>query len=66
MSKLRYKVMHKGGSYVDQNGEEKNRWNQVGSIFESENGKFSMKLELLPVGTEGPLFFSLFEPNRRD
>jgi hypothetical protein len=61
----RYEVCARVGEYTDRDGNTKSRWQQCGAVFEKD-GRFSLKLDSLPVGNEWNGFFSLFEPRRND
>ena len=67
-SKIIYNVVAKTGSYVDREGNQKNRWTKCGIVLQNDQGQCSMKLEQLPVGMASEdgsagLWFSLFEPD---
>ena len=66
MSRVKYDVLARTGTYTNAGGEEKSRWMKCGVVFENEKGYLSLKLEGIPVGQEWSGFFSLFEPKRRD
>lgn len=62
MAKLKYEVVATVGSYPDkQTGEQKKKYQRIGSIFEGDKG-FSLKLDCVPVGKEWNGWASLFEP----
>lgn len=48
------------GNYTDSEGNEKTRWTTLGALFEKDNGKMSLKLESMPVGTEWDGWASVF------
>ena len=48
------------GSY-ESNGETKKRYVNVGTLFQYEDGGFSLKIESLPVGGEWNGFISFFD-----
>lgn len=49
------------GSYTDENGNNKNRYNKVGAWFQNnESGAISVKLEVLPMPSENGCWISLF------
>ena len=51
-----------GKKYTDKTtGEEKTQWVKCGVVFEKD-GKTSILLEMLPVGVQGPMWFSIMEP----
>ena len=53
-----------GNKYTNAQGEEKTSWKNIGAVFEKD-GKFSIKLESIPVG-EWNGWASLFEPRPKD
>lgn len=60
MSKPVFDAMVKTGSYKDRDGNDKNRWLKIGSVFEGEKG-LSMLLDCVPVGVQAPVWVSFFE-----
>ena len=54
------------GTYKDRNGDEKKRYANVGTVFENEDGRLSLKLDTVPVGQEWSGWISFFEPKDRD
>jgi hypothetical protein len=48
MSKLVYEITAVVGKYTNQSGEQKNRYQRIGSIIETKNG-LMMKLDQMPV-----------------
>jgi hypothetical protein len=63
---IRFEAVVKTGTYTDNQGNEKARYQRVGTVFENEKGLY-MKLEALPVGVpEWNGFISFFEPKPRD
>lgn len=61
---IQYEVMASTGTYTDKNGQEKRRWLKCGIVMSTKTGGLAMKLEAVPVGSDG--WFSLFEPKARD
>jgi hypothetical protein len=58
------------GEYTTQSGETKKRWANVGSMFESDDGRIYVKLEVMPfpkIGKDGSpeLWISFFDPKDR-
>lgn len=49
MSKLRYEVRAKTGTYKAQDGTEKTAYAKIGVVLQSEKG-FMLKIESIPVG----------------
>lgn len=54
------------GKYTDRQGNEKKRYINVGSVFESDEGHLSLKLDAVPVGQEWSGWISFFVPKERD
>lgn len=48
MSKLVYEITASVGKYTNQAGEQKNRYQRIGSVIETKNG-LMMKLDQMPV-----------------
>jgi hypothetical protein len=48
MSKLVYEITAVVGKYTNQTGEQKNRYQRIGSIIDTKNG-LMMKLDQMPV-----------------
>jgi len=61
---IAYEVMASTGSYTDKNGDEKRRWMKCGIVMTTKTGGLALKLEAVPVGSDG--WFSLFEPKAKD
>lgn len=38
------------GKYTDNQGQEKNRYQTVGSMFKRDDGTFALKIDCIPVG----------------
>jgi hypothetical protein len=63
-----YDVAVKTGSYTDKNGEEKGRYENVGSVWKGDNGEYMvMKRTFNPAGVpfkdgSDSIFLSLFVP----
>ena len=60
--KKKYDAVATVGKYKNNQGEEKKRYLNVGTVFENEKGQLSMKLEALPIGTEWTGWVSFYEP----
>jgi hypothetical protein len=52
MAKLVYDVVVIVGKFINENKQEKNRYQRIGSVIETKTG-LSMKLDAIPVGAEG-------------
>ena len=53
----------RSGSYKDQNGNDKGRYEKVGTMFENEQGQISMLMTMVPLcnfGKEGGVWLSFF------
>ena len=61
---IQYEVMASTGTYTDKNGQEKKRWVKCGIVMSTKSGGLALKLETMPVGSDG--WFSLFEPKPRN
>jgi hypothetical protein len=57
---VKYEVIASTGTYKNKQNEEKKRWLKCGVVMETKNGGLAMKLEALPVGSDG--WFTLTEP----
>ena len=57
---VKYEVIAATGTYKNKQGEEKKRWLKCGVVMETKNGGLAMKLEAVPVGSDG--WFTLTEP----
>ena len=71
MSK-KYDVVARVGSYTDQNGQEKGRFENVGAVITNQNGGFNLLLKktfnpagLAEEGKES-IILSLYEPQQKD
>ena len=62
MSK-KFDVVAITGKYQDRDGNEKNRYTNIGVVIETSKG-LSLKLESVPVGWDG--WAGLYEPKERD
>lgn len=66
-SRKKYDAVATVGTYKDkQTGEEKKRYANVGTVFESEDGRLSLKLDTIPVGPGWSGYISFYVPNGRD
>ncbi len=54
------------GKYTDRQGNEKKRYVNVGSVFEDEQGRLSLKMDVIPVGLEWSGWISMYEPKAKD
>ena len=53
------------GKYTDrQSGEEKKRYQNVGAVFEDDNGRLSIKLDTVPITPEWSGWLACYEPDR--
>ena len=61
-----FDVVHANGKYM-LNGEEKTRWQNVGVVFKSAKGAYTMKLDAIPTrrNEEGELWLNLFTPQQK-
>ena len=65
-SHKKYDAVATIGEYTDRSGEKKKRYQNIGSVFENEDGRLSLKLDAIPVGPEWSGWISFFEPKARD
>jgi len=71
MTQKKYDLVVKVGSYTDRNGEEKSRWENIGSVMQSDKGFFMLlKKTFNPAGVPGDserdsVLVSMFEPKER-
>lgn len=61
MSKPYKKIVASVGKYTDKEGNEKKRWQNVGTLFQGDDGNFSIKLDAVPVSPEWSGWFSCFD-----
>lgn len=54
------------GEYTNSQGEKKKRYANVGTLFESEDGRLSLKLDTIPVGPNWSGYIQFFEPKEND
>jgi single-stranded DNA-binding protein len=54
------------GKYKDRQGNEKKRYVNVGSVFQDDQGRMSLKLEAMPVGPEWSGWLAFYEPKQQD
>lgn len=67
MAKFTHDVVATTGEYTDrQSGEKKKIYTKVGAAFTDEQGRISIKLDLVPVGPDWSGWLSLYEPKPRD
>lgn len=66
MAKKVFDVVATVGKYTSKDGTEKKRYLNVGAAFEDDQGKLSIKLEAIPVGTEWSGWLSLYTPKERE
>lgn len=52
------------GTYKTNQGEEKKRYLKVGSLFQDEQGRLSLKLDAVPVAKEWSGWISFYEADR--
>ena len=53
-------IVAKTGTFTDRGGNEKNRWQKIGVMFEGEDGSHYGIIDALPVGNEWEGGFSVF------
>ena len=68
MATIKYNLAVKTGSYTNGQGEQKNRYENIGSVFQGDNGPFViLKRTFNPAGVPNPenkdsIIVSCFEP----
>ena len=67
-SKKIFDVCSSTGSYMAEDGTEKQRWMNIGVMFKNDSGYVSIKLEAVPTkrNEEGELWLSCFAPKPRE
>ena len=65
-SRKKYEAVATIGTYIASNGAEKKRYLNVGTVFENDEGRLSLKFDAVPVGQEWNGWISFFEPKERD
>ena len=63
--KKKYDAVATVGKYTAKDGTEKKRYLTVGAIFESEDGRLSLKLDGMPVSPEWSGWISFYEPKQQ-
>ena len=53
------------GEYTDRQGQQKKRYVNVGSVFESDKGYLSLKIDSIPVDPEWSGWVSFFVPKEQ-
>jgi len=66
MATKKYEAVATIGKYTDRQGNEKKRYLNVGTVFEDDQGRLSLKLDAIPVGQEWSGWISFFEPKPRE
>lgn len=66
MATKKYDAVATIGKYTDRNGTEKKRYLNVGTVFEDDEGRMSMKLDAVPASPEWSGWISFFVPKERD
>jgi hypothetical protein len=66
MTRKKYDAVATVGEYTDkQTGEKKKQYANVGTVFENDDGKLSLKLDTIPVGPGWSGYIQFFEPKPR-
>ena len=65
-SKKKYDAVATIGEYTNGQGETKKRYQNVGTVFENDDGKLSLKLDAIPVGPGWSGYISFYDPKPRD
>ena len=62
-SRKKYDAVATIGTYKDrETGEEKKRYATVGTVFESEDGRLSLKLDTIPIGPGWSGYIAFYDP----
>lgn len=64
MSRKTHDLVATVGTYKDREGNEKKRYQNVGSVFEDTDGRRSYKLDAVPVGKEWSGWLSEYPVHR--
>ena len=63
-TRKKYDAVATIGEYTDkQTGEKKKRYATVGTVFENDEGKLSLKLDTIPIGPGWSGFIQFYEPS---
>lgn len=66
-SRVKFDAVATIGKYKDKiTGEEKKRYATVGTVFESEDGRLSLKLDTIPVGPSWSGYITFYVPTPKD
>ena len=62
-TRKKYDAVATIGEYTDkQTGEKKKRYATVGSVFENDEGRLSLKLDTIPIGPGWSGFIQFYDP----
>lgn len=61
-ARRKYDAVATTGTYRTANGEERKRYTKVGTVFEDDQGRMSLKLDAVPVGPDWSGWISFFAP----
>jgi hypothetical protein len=62
MNRKKYDAVATIGEYTTKSGEKKKRYTTIGSVFEDDAGRLSLKLDCVPVGPEWSGWVSFYDP----
>ena len=66
-ARKKYDAVATIGEYKDRaTGQTKKRYATVGTVFESDDGRLSLKLDTIPVGPGWSGFISFYEPRQAE
>lgn len=65
-SKKVYDAVATVGEYTDRQGNTKKRYITVGAVFESDEGRMSLKMEAIPAGPTWSGWISFYEPKQQE
>jgi hypothetical protein len=62
MNRKKYDAVATIGEYTTKAGEKKKQYTTIGSVFEDDAGRLSLKLDCVPVGPEWSGWVSFYKP----
>jgi len=64
--KKKYDAVATIGEYTDHTGQKKKRYTTVGTVFEGDDGRLSLKMDTVPVTPEWSGWVAFYDPKGRD
>jgi hypothetical protein len=66
-SRVKFEAVATVGKYKDKvTGEERKEYRRIGTMFEAEDGRLSLKLDTIPIGPGWSGYVQFFEPRARE